>query len=276
MAYIPPCKRKNANNSNFSSSVAPKQEHVQNHVQFEPPEPTPPRPHQRGFKPNGSPYSYDTRKHDSDYQEYDPEDKRYILELENQVRELKFNISTMRQKINDQSIDLQHKDAQIEQLQKQLNLYTSKGIKISKEDYDELNSRFEKYKQDKYEEFKVKNAKIAAHDEDIRKLNSEIRNIEEKLRLNEQQLHQYKTSVKDLNERLKEARKSQVIKASVEPKPAPQQELPKLEDEHLIQDDWNGIIQSIDYILSLDKKAIPKHINIPALKLTRQLLNSHQ
>ena len=156
----------------------------------------------------------------------------------------------------------------------ELNMYTSKDPKVSKQDYDKLNKQYEDYKTMKYKEFQKIKDKLNSHDELVRELNKNIAQLEDKLKHSNQDVERYKSAIHDLNQRIRDLKQQQTILKPIEPKPEPQITEPQpLQNEQFIQDDWGNVIKCIDYVLSLDKKIISSlRFDIPSIKMTRSLI----
>ena len=137
-----------------------------------------------------------------------------------------------------------------------------------------LKEDFEKYKQQKYNEFATIKDKLNSHDDMVTNFNKEIRKLEESLKLEHAKVSQYVGSIKDLNARIKTLEAQQV--AMPAPSVAQQQPSPSTTSNSkpdLIEDDWENIRKALDFVLSLDKKEASRAgFNVPALKLTRQLI----
>ena len=203
----------------------------------------------------------------------------YEEELE---RKLKLSKDTERE-LNYQNqklistIDLQAKE--IEQLKAKLAWHESKDPKVSIEEYNKLKQNFDNYKSSASAELKRYKEKATNYDEMERKYLREAKQHEEDMKHAQADVNRYKSSIDSLNARIATLKKSQVIKlAPAEEQPKPTNEPPKtIEDPNMIPDDWKNIIQAVDYILEQDTKAMKRAgFNLPALKLTRELLKSHQ
>ena len=176
------------------------------------------------------------------------------------------------EQINELTTENKRLKSELEATQAKLNVYTSKDPKVSKAEFDALNAKFEEYKRIKYNEFKTFKEKLDNHNAEVLQLNRELKQFEDKLKKSDAEAQRWKSSFQESQNKLKaQIQKSQIVKPNPVPNPVQQ-----LEDEHFIQDDWNGLIQAVDFVLSLDKKNVPRQINIAALKYTRQLLNAHQ
>ena len=157
---------------------------------------------------------------------------------------------------------------QIAKLEKDLSFYSSNIPKVPEQDLIDLKQQFDSYKKMKYEEFAIIKEKLSNHDQIVHDLNREIKRMEEQVRIAELKVKQYESSIRTLNDRIKYLSAHQVESI----KPQQEQET----KNEMIADDWINIKKSIDYVLSLDKKISQREgFNIPALKLTRQLIDKY-
>ena len=245
-AYVPPHLRNRNNGSNY-------------------------RPQNNGFIPRPADNRYRQRREAQNHYEEEDEvyaeleqTKRERTRAENAVRALEMENAKLKQ--------------QIMKLESDLSFYTSKGAKVPAEQFTKLQTDFNAYKQQKYNEFASIKDKLKSHDETVLNLNKEIRKLEEENRLEKAKVNQYMSSVKDLNAKIKALKDARVVLTS---RPQQQQQEqqstlpppPTKPDQPLITDDWNNIKRALDFVLSLDKKEITRAgFNPAALKYTRQLI----
>ena len=248
-AYVPPHLR----NMNNGSSSRPR---GNGHA--------PPRPVQNTYRRRRDVQNH-YEEEDSVYAEALEQMKRERTRAENAVRTLEMENAKLKQ--------------QIMKLESDLSFYTSKGAKVPAEEFTKLQTDFNAYKQQKYNEFASIKDKLKSHDETVMNLNREIRKLEEENRLEKAKVNQYMSSVKDLNAKIKALKDAQAVPA---PQPAQQSQQqqerrlpppPTKPDQPLITDDWDNIKHALDFVLSLDKKEITRAgFNPAALKYTRQLI----
>ena len=257
MAYIPPNRR---------AGYAPASSNESKKVKFA----TEPELVDE-YEPNHS--SYRGRSNKSSYNHSD--------ELERKLRESKENereLEYQNQKLIT-TIDSQNK--QLEELKNELAWYKSNSPKVSMEEYNKLQQIYENYKSSASSQIKSAREKANNYDEMERKYQREILKYEEDLKHANEEVKRYKSSIDGLNTRIANLKKSQVVKAPTpsqpEQQPTTTQQPKTIEDPNMIPDDWKNIIQSVDYILEQDPKLMKRAgFNLPALKLTRDLLKSHQ
>lgn len=276
MAYIPPNKRRamaeaanstNTVNATVSTNASVNYDESNDYNDYQ---------RKQSSRSQYGQYSQSRSRNDNSYSEskrrnYDND------EYDTQSDELQTAYRRQLEQINELTTENRNLKSELESIQSKLNVYTSKDPKVSKSEFDALNAKFEEYKRVKYNEFKSFKEKLDNHNDEVLQLNRELKQFEDKLKKSELEAQRWKSSFQESQAKLKaQLQKEKVLKPAPKPVEQLDQPAPKLEDEHFIQDDWNGIIQAVDFVLSLDKKAIPRQLNIPALKYTRQLLNAHQ
>lgn len=291
MAYIPPYKRNNANKSNNANNAngsSVKDEQGQKHY-----------PVKRAltasiYPDNEEEYEEERQKdyanrrrvqftnHNNNHNSYN---NSYNSNNYNNNRNNE-ELERLREECKDKSRELNKLTnsynnllAENDNLKKQLEFYAGKTPKVSQQEFDMLNEKFENYKAAKYKEFRAIKEKLDNHDKVVNDLNKEIRELEDKLKKSNADVDRYKSSLQDMNKKIKILRDQQAIIKPQQQQPDQQNptvetaEPPKLENKEFIQDDWDNIMRCLDLVLDLDKKILKSSgLNTASIKLTRSLI----
>lgn len=189
--------------------------------------------------------------------------ERELSELRSQLEHEQSENAKLQQRIEKLTVDADYQKCQ--------ELLATK----TKEFYQQCKSLSDSNKslQEQLHQFQIKDTQ---HDEEMKKINKELDVCKQSRDYYKQQSEKLKSSVAELNETVKFLRSKQ----NPEPAPAPEPVSEPVQNKELISADWDNIKTCLGFFVNLSKndmktlkKSFPIDLNIPAIKLTLDIVN---